>query len=148
MECGKMKLKVVIDKEKDEEIIIYTHEKNELVTAIENLVNNSQMNLIGFDRGVMCPLNLNDISVFYTKDNKVYANALGKPYLLNYRLYKIEENLNNSFVKINQGCIVNISKIKRFEMSVGGFVQVVMKDGYKDFISRRELKNVKRRMGI
>jgi hypothetical protein len=23
-----------------------------------------------------------------------------------------------------------------------------MKDGYKDFISRRELKNVKRRMGI
>ena len=67
------------------------------------------MNLIGFDRGVMCPLNLNDISVFYTKDNKVYANALGKPYLLNYRLYKIEENLNNSFVLYNASFTFSIN---------------------------------------
>ena len=143
-----MKIKVVIDKEKEEEIIIYAHEKNELITSIENLVINSQMKLIGNVKGAMYPLNIKDISVFYTKDNKVYANALGKPYLLNYRLYKIEENLNDSFVKINQGCIVNISQIKRFETTVGGFVQVVLKDGYKDYISRRELKNVKRRMGL
>ena len=143
-----MKYKIIIDKEKEEEIIIYAHQKNELITSIENIINNFQMRLVGNDDGTLTPLNLNDVSSFFTKDNKVYANALGKPYLLNLRLYKIEENLNDSFMKINQGCIVNISKIKRFETSVGGFVKVVMKDGFTDYISRRELKNVKRRIGL
>lgn len=143
-----MKYKLIIDEEREEEVIIYAHAKNELITSIENLINNSEIKLVGSDKNSIKPLKLNEVSVFYTKDNKVYANDSGKPYLVNLRMYKIEEMLNDSFIKINQGCIVNISKISRFDTSISGVVKVILKDGYTDFISRRELKNVKRRIGI
>ena len=52
------------------------------------------------------------------------------------------------FIKINQSCLANKTKIKRFETTIGGALKVVFKNGYIDFISRRELKNVKNRMGL
>ena len=143
-----MKYKLVIDDKKEESILIYAHQKTELICEIEELIKSYEIKLIGYCENVSIPINLSDVSSFYTKDNKVYANVLGKPYLVNLRIYQIEEMIGSNFIKINQGCIVNINKISRFETSVGGFVKVVLKDGYSDYISRRELKNVKRRMGI
>ena len=143
-----MKYKLIIDEEQDEKIIIYAHEKNKLVYEIEELIKSYEYKLIGHTNNISLPINLTDVSSFYTKDNKVYANVLGKPYSLNLRIYQIEEIVNSSFIKINQGCIVNINKISNFETSLGGFVKVNLKDGFSDYISRRELKNVKRRMGL
>ena len=60
----------------------------------------------------------------------------------------MEELLDNSFIKINQGCIVNINKILKFDSSITGSIKVILKNGFNDYISRRELKNVKRRIGL
>ena len=53
-----------------------------------------------------------------------------------------------SFIKLNQSCIANKNKIKKFESTIGGALKVIFKNGYIDYISRRELKNVKERMGL
>ena len=53
-----------------------------------------------------------------------------------------------SFIKINQSCLANKKKIKKFEYTIGGSLRVVFKNGYIDYIARRELKNVKERMGL
>ena len=41
-----------------------------------------------------------------------------------------------------------VTKIKKFESTIGGSLKVIFKNGYVDYISRRELKIVKQRMGI
>ena len=64
------------------------------------------------------------------------------------RLYQLEEQLGQDYMKINQSCLANISQISRFSASIGGSLEVVFRDGYKDYVSRRELKKVKERMGI
>ena len=84
----------------------------------------------------------------YTNDSKVYVNINNKDYLVKERLYQIEEILDDSFIKINQGCIVNVKRILKFEHSITGSIKVVLKNGFNDYISRRELKNVKRRLGL
>ncbi len=143
-----MKLQIVIDTNRDEEILIYTHRKNPLVVEIEELVNNHSVDLIGYTENETVKLNLNDIYCFFTEDNKVYALTENEKFRLKSRLYQLEENLNNNFVKINQSCIANIKKIDRFKATVGGSLTVIFKNEYVDFVSRRNLKNVKERLGL
>ena len=143
-----MKLRIVIDKNRDEEILIYAHKKTALLCEIEQLVNNDSFDLTGYGETETVKLNLNEICCFITEDNKVFALTEKDKYRLKSRLYQIEENLNDNFVKINQSCIANIKKIDKFKASVGGALTVVFKNGYVDFVSRRNLKNVKERLGL
>ncbi|MBR5247315.1 MAG: LytTR family transcriptional regulator [Clostridia bacterium] len=143
-----MKLRIVIDPNRDEEIIIYAHEKTSLVCEIEKLVNNNSFDLIGYTEKETVKLTLNEICCFITEDNKVYALTEKDKYRLKSRLYQVEKNLNENFVKINQSCIANIKRIDKFKASVGGSLTVIFKNGYVDFVSRRNLKNVKERLGL
>lgn len=143
-----MKLQIVIDHNHDEEILIYAHEKTPLICEIEELVKNNSVDLIGYTENETVKLNLNDVYCFFTEDNKVYALTENEKYRLKSRLYQLEENLNNSFVKINQSCIANIKKIDRFKATVGGSLTVIFKNGHIDYVSRRNLKNVKERLGL
>lgn len=143
-----MKLQIVIDPNRDEEILIYSHKKTQLINEIEELVKNNSVDLIGYTENETVKLNLNDVYCFFTEDNKVYALTENEKYRLKSRLYQLEENLNNSFVKINQSCIANIKKIDRFKATVGGSLTVIFKNGHIDYVSRRNLKNVKERLGL
>ena len=143
-----MKLRIVIDKNHDEQILIYAHEKTALICDIEQLVNNDSFDLTGYGETETIKLNLNEICCFITEDSKVYALTEKGKYRLKSRLYQIEENLNDNFVKINQSCIANIKKIDKFKASVGGALTVIFKNGYEDYVSRRNLKNVKERLGL
>ncbi len=143
-----MKYELIIDKEKEESIIIRAHEKTELINQIEELLKMSECKVIGYYEDEIIPVNFNEVFAIYTRDSKVYINVNNKDYLIKERLYQIEEMLDTSFVKINQGCIVNIKKILKFENSITGSIKVILKNGFSDYISRRELKNVKRRIGL
>ncbi len=143
-----MKLRIVIDPNRDEEIVIIAHEKSHLVCEIEELVKNYSVDLIGYTENETVKLDLNDVYCFFTEDNKVFALTENEKYRLKSRLYQLEEVLSENFVKINQSCIANIKKIDRFKATVGGSLTVVFKNGYVDFVSRRNLKNVKERLGL
>ena len=56
--------------------------------------------------------------------------------------------MSEDFLKINQSCIVSIDRIERFDVTPGGALTVIMKNGYKDYVSRRQMKAVKERLGI
>ncbi len=143
-----MKCRVFIDKEHEEEILIYAHEKTKLVESIEKLVVDDSFELIGYKDKEAARLNANDIVCFLSEDNKVYAVTENEKLILKFRLYQIEENLSENFVKINQSCIANINKIDRFDASFSGTLVVKFKNGYSDFVSRRQLKKVKERFGL
>ena len=56
--------------------------------------------------------------------------------------------LGTDFIKINQSCIANIRQIQRFDTSFSGTLRVIFKNGYTDYVSRRQLKAVKERLGL
>lgn len=143
-----MKFKIFIDKNHEEEVIVYAHEKSDLIKEIENLVCENNFEIIGFADKESTRLNFNEIFCFIVEDNKIYAVCEKERFLLKTRLYKLEENLPENFVKINQSCIANIRKIKKFDASVSGSLTVVFKNNYVDYVSRRNVKKVKERLGI
>lgn len=69
-------------------------------------------------------------------------------YLLDKPLYELERILDIHFVRISKSAIVNIEQINHVEASFNGTIELVMKNGVTDFISRSFRKNFKERLGI
>lgn len=144
-----MKCHTYIEKDHDEMVIIYAKERTELVSEIENLVLSNNISLTGVYNDEIIKLNPLEICCFISENNKVFAIIDNKKYQIKQRLYQLEElDFNTYYVKINQSCYANIKKIKKFESTIGGSLKVVFQNNYVDFIARRELKNVKERMGL
>jgi len=143
-----MKCYTYIKEDEEEKVLIYAHDRTRLVDDIESLVLSSEVDLTGNYDNEIIKIDINDVICFVSDNNKVFALIGDKKYQIRYRLYQIEELNLNMFIKINQSCLANKTKIKRFETTIGGALKVVFKNGYIDFISRRELKNVKKRMGL
>lgn len=142
-----MKLKIFVDKSKEEEILIYVHEKNGLVEEIERLVSENNFELIGYKDNEAQKLSLLEVNCFICENNKVFA-LTDEKLAVRLRLYQIEDLLDDNFVRINQSCIANIRKIEKTQADFSGALTVVFKNGYRDYISRRNLKKVKERLGV
>lgn len=142
-----MKLRIVIDKEKEEQILIYAHEKTPLIESIERLFEDSTLKLTGYSDKSATVLSPDEIYCFISENGKTYAITEKEKLLIKSRLYIIESSLSG-FVRLNQSCVANISKIRRFEADLYGALTVIFKNGYKDYVSRRQVKAVKERLGI
>lgn len=143
-----MKLEVKVDPNKEEKITIECHEENDLVKQIKNLVEGSDIQLNGYLDDEIIPLKLNKIERFFVESNKVFASVDKKHFVIKYRIYQLEEALGETFVKINQSCLVNVNSIVKFKAAFDGSIMVELASGEKDYISRRSLKNVKERLGF
>lgn len=144
-----MKCYTYIDKEHDEEVLIYSRERTTLVNEIESLCNSSEILIVGTNDNEIVKINPIEVACFISENNKVFALIKDKKYQIKQRLYQLEEmDFNKYYVKINQSCYANIKNIKKFESTIGGALKVIFKNDYIDYISRRELKNVKERMGL
>ena len=143
-----MKLKIFIDKDHEEEVIVYTRKRTELISAIEKLINQNDMNLMGFSETEAVPLTAEEVFCFISENGKVYAITEKEKLLIRQRLYQLEENLSDDFLKINQSCLANVKKIARFDTSISGNLTVRFRNGYTDYVSRRNLRNIKERYGI
>lgn len=143
-----MKFTVILNSEREDEVIVYAKEKNSLVKSIEELVNGADNYFtVQNERGIK-RITEKEAYCFYIEDKKVYALTEKEKLLLKMRLYSIEEKLSEDFIKINQSTVINIKKIQRFDVSVTGTLKVVLKNGYTDYVSRRRIKNVKERLGL
>ena len=143
-----MKCTLIITDEHQEEVVIYARERTKLTDDIEALVIGSVPELIGYKENQTVKISSDSVYCFTVEDNKVYALTDSEKLQIKLRLYQLEEILSDTFVKINQSCIANIRKIERFDTSISGTLVINFKNGYKDYVSRRQMKAVKERFGL
>lgn len=143
-----MKCTVILDKTREEEIVIYAHQKNEMIFEIERMAQEKPLQMTGFLNEEIVRLELQDIYCFTVEGGRLYAIGESEKYLIKARLYNIEEILDKSFIKINQSSIANVKKIQKFDASISGTLKVIFKNGHTDYVSRRNIKNVKERLGL
>ena len=143
-----MKCTIIIDKDREEELTIIAHEKNKLVEEIERLMESSSLEIIGYANENIKKLTPMEIYCFNIENGKIVAYTEFEKFFVKKRIYELEELLSCDFVKINQSCIVNIKKFSHFSASFGGALMITLKNGYRDYVSRRQVKAVKERVGI
>lgn len=143
-----MKCEIIIDPNCQERVVIYAREDSPLLYSIRQFVEESSPGLMGFRDGKTVKLNPYDIHCITVIDRKVYAICETEQLQLKERLYTLEEQLPPVFVKVNQSCLANITKIEKFDASISGTLKLHFKNGYTDYVSRRQLRAVKERIGI
>ena len=144
-----MKFKLIIDKEKDEEVVATVHERHPLIDEIEALIlkHTGTDRIPGYTEDDIKMLSVSQIECITVLDGKIYAiDTKNHRYRLKQRLYELEAQLPSSFIRINKSTIADESALDRFTVTITGSVDAVFKCGYTEYVSRRCFAQIKRRL--
>ena len=144
-----MRFKLIIDEEKDEEIIVTAHNRTVLIDEIEALIQkHAGMDRIpGYTEDNIKMLSISEIECVTVLDGKTYAiDSLNQRYRLKQRLYELESTLPSSFIRINKSALANEMRLDRFVVTYAGSVDAIFKCGYREYVSRRCYAQIKRRL--
>ena len=142
-----MKFKLIIDKEKDEEIVITAHQRTGLIDEIEALVSRHTDRIAGYTEDDIQMLAVGDIECITVLDGKTYAiDSKNRRYRLKQRLYELEAQLPAVFIRINKSTLANENALERFTVTIAGSVDAIFKCGYREYVSRRCFAHIKRRL--
>lgn len=142
-----MKFKLIIDKEKDEEVVITAHQRTALIDEIETLISKHTDRIPGYTEDDIKMLSISEIECVTVLDGKTYAiDSKNRRYRLKQRLYELEGTLPSSFIRINKSTLANEARLDRFAVTYAGSVDAVFKCGYTEYVSRRCFAQIKRRL--
>lgn len=146
-----MKFKLIIDNERDEELVLTSHSANEFTAKIENLVlsynGNDELSVFTDDESTS--IKIEEIECVTVIDRKTYIiGRAGSKYRTHMKLFEVESILPKYFIRINKSAIANERKIVSYKANFNGSVDAIFKCGYKDYVSRRCFAEIKRRLGI
>ena len=143
-----MKYKLIIDKNAPEEIIAIVHGPSDLTQQIENLVCrfSGADSIMGYRNDEMRKLAFDEIECITVLERKVVAiDTQGNHYRIQDRLRDLEGILPSYFIRINKSTLANEHRIARFCAVFSGGVDAVFRCGYREYVSRRCLAEIKRR---
>lgn len=63
-------------------------------------------------------------------------------------MYELEEILGENFIRVSNTDIVNMKKVKNFDMSITGSIHINFLDGDSVYASRRYISAIKKQLGI
>lgn len=142
-------IKVAIDeKYVDPKVTILTREKTGLIESIINAIENVSENefplIPAYIEGEMEFVSQRDIVRVYIQNRKCILQTDEGLFTVRKNLSRLEEDLNPSrFVRISQSEIINIYKVKRFDINIAGTIGVEFENGTKTWASRSCVKTLK-----
>ena len=149
---GLLDVKIKLDispQYQDKEIVIRANQKDEEVAEILHSLQEIETKLHsinGYLDDTVYSLPISEILFFETNDRNVYAHTKDNAFLIHSRLYELEENLPDNFLRISKSAILNVDEIKSLTQSVMGNL-IQFRDSYKQiYVSRRFLKKLKMKL--
>lgn len=146
-----MQIEIKIDPDyREPKLIIMTDKVSEEVNDIlKRLSEDAPKVITGFREDSAEIIEPQDIFRFYANSGKIYATTAKGEFQLRIRLYEIEENMNlPGFVRISNSEIINLKKVKNFDLSFTGTICVALTDGTVTYVSRRYVNRIKKILGI
>jgi len=144
-----MKFRLIIDKEKDEEVVVTAHSRSTLTDEVEALVLKyaGADQIAGYTEDNIKMLSFSQIECVTVLDGKTFAiDTNNNRYRLKQRLYELEAILPGTFIRINKSTLANKTRLDRFAVTYAGSVDAVFKCGYREYVSRRCFAQIKRRL--
>ncbi|HIY02043.1 MAG TPA: LytTR family transcriptional regulator [Candidatus Blautia faecipullorum] len=146
-----MQIEIKIDNSCRETKIIVVTDKmtDEINTLVKKLAGDTPQLIAGLQKDTLKILDQHDIFRIYAANGKVYAETEDGEYLLRLRLYELEERLDkNDFVRISNSEMINLKKVKGFDLSYTGTICVSFLNDTVTYVSRRYVKKIKQVLGI
>ncbi len=146
-----MQIEIKIDSSYTEpKIVILTAVMSEDVSRVLNkLSENTPQILSGCKNEKVEVIEQEDLIRVYANAGKVFASTSKGEYMIRLRLYEIEERLHpNQFIRISNSEIINLKRVKNFDLSFTGTICVELDNHITTYVSRRYVSKIKKILGI
>lgn len=132
--------------------ILHVNKMSEPIAAIISMLEeehvNSQTLLAEKDKKTFF-IQLENIAIIRSEGREIACyDTMKNRYVLDQPLYELENILHHHFVRISKSAIVNIRQIDHVQASFNGTMELMMKNGIIDYISRSFRKSFKERLGL
>lgn len=140
---------VVIDEEyADPRVTIETKARTRqvenIIYAIENASENDYPQVVGYIDDKLMMISQRDVYRAFINGRKVILQTEDNSYVMKKTLSALEEELNpDRFVRISQSEIVNMYKVKCFDISIAGTIGIEFDNDIKSWASRSRVKQIK-----
>ena len=146
-----MQIEIRIDENcKEPKLIVVTDTITEEISTLLKEFSEKQPPMIaGFREDTVEVLEPSDIYRVFAAAGKVLAETDHGNYTLRLRLYEAEQRLDSrSFVRISNSDIINLKKVKSFDLSFAGTICITLANGTITYVSRRSVARIKQLLGI
>ena len=146
-----LKIEIKIDENCTEpKIVIVTDRVTDQINEmVKKLSAEPSEVLAGFRDEQVTVLEPSEMNRVYASGGKVYAETKNGTYLLRLRLYEAEQRLgSSSFVRISNSEIINLKKVKGFDLSFAGTICVSLSNGTVTYVSRRYVTKINQLLGL
>lgn len=146
-----MKIEVKLDAACQEPTVVICTDKvtEEIHALVRRLSQDAPQVLVGFREDEALVLQEESILRIYAEDGKVLAETMDGSCTLRLRLYELEERLDKKhFVRISNSEIVNLRRVKGFDLSFAGTICVRMQNDAVTYVSRRYVTRIKQVLGL
>lgn len=147
-------IEVVLDESCTEpQVTIRTREKTEqvenIICAIERVSENDFPMIPAYLDNKLEFVSQRDIIRAYTEGRKVLLQTVENIYTVRKTLFGLKEDLNNKrFLRISRSEIINLYKVKGFDVNLLGTIGVEFEDGTRSWVSRSRVKAVKEMLKV
>ena len=146
-----MKVDINISRDvKEPYVVIHTDKMSEEISKLAQDISEyaSGGRIIGNVEDTMMILQADSISVISVENEKVYVTSDGVKYRVGKRMYELLETLGRDFMQVSKSAAINLKFLKSVEPFMNGVMVLNMKDGEKEYISRKYVPKLKEYLGI
>lgn len=146
-----MQVEVKIDSEATKpKVVIFTDKMTDEISELIKMLSLETPQIIaGFRNSEVFLLERPQLIRIYAADGKIYAVTADGEFQLRLRLYELESRLDKKiFVRISNSEIINLKKVKGFDLSYTGTICVSLSNGITTYVSRRYVSKIKQVLGI
>lgn len=131
-------------------IVVVTAQVDEKIyDLVQQLSQQTPAILSGFRGEEAKILDQSELLRVYSSGGKVMAVMTDGEYIVKMRLYEVEKRLDKrNFVRISNSEIINLKKVKKFDLSFAGTICVLLSDGSTTYVSRRNVSKIKQVLGL
>jgi DNA-binding LytR/AlgR family response regulator len=121
-----------------------TQQVENIIYAIENASDNDFPQIVANEYDKMVFISQRDIVRVYIEGRRLYLQTAEGLYTVKHSLAGMEETLNpGRFLRISQSEIINLYKVKSFDINASGTIGVEFDCGIKSWVSRSRMKHVR-----
>lgn len=144
-----MRVEIKVSAEiKEPYAVIYTNAITGEVIKIRSILEIQEPVVTVADGERIIVLTPEEIYMIRTENEDVVVYNKDRRYISDKRLYEMEALLGNGFLRISKSTIINLKMIDYVEPAFNGMMMILLKNGGKDFISRKYLPQLKQYLGI
>lgn len=146
-EVKRMRVEFLPDPNAEEmRVIVCARERTPEVEALMRRIELPLQIIAYGERGEVL-LEPGEIIRVYTEKRRVMLDSVRGSYALRSRLYELEEQLGDAFVRISNAELVNRRCIRAMDFSLAGTIRLSLWGGIETYVSRRYVARIRKAFG-